>query len=81
MKRILNFTRSLHAFATNVHIAAGLGKRASILVPRPWEWRYGSPGDSTPWFPGFRVHREDLQHGWGEALEALGAGLAQALRT
>lgn len=66
--------------STNVHLTAGLGKAASILVPHPPEWRYGHEGASSPWFPSFRVYREHPQSGWDEALASLGADLGVVLR-
>ena len=61
--------------STNVHIAAGVGLAAHILVPRPGEWRYAGTGKTTPWFPGYVLHREAPGGGWEGAL----AGLSQAL--
>jgi Flp pilus assembly protein TadD len=61
--------------STNVHIAAGLGLPAHILVTHPPEWRYGN-GAESPWFPGYALHREDPSEGWAGALAALGAALA-----
>ena len=66
--------------STNVHLRAGLGLGADILVPFPPEWRYGRGGGETPWYPGFRLHREDPAAGWGDALAALAASLAGARR-
>lgn len=60
--------------STNVHIAAALGRAGSILVSRSWEWRYGNEGASSPWFPAFRLYREDAS-GWSQALSALRADL------
>jgi hypothetical protein len=60
---------------TNVHIGAGLGLAAEILVPFPPEWRYGSQGAESPWYPGFRLHREDAAAGWDEALASMSASL------
>jgi hypothetical protein len=65
--------------STNVHIAAGLEVPASILVPQPPEWRYGHDGGSTPWFPRFRVYREDARDGWDGALASLAADLGESL--
>jgi hypothetical protein len=62
--------------STNVHIAAGVGVAAHILVPRPGEWRYAGTGPATPWFPGFVLHREDPQRGWEGALASLSQALA-----
>ncbi len=56
---------------TNMHLAAGLGLKADVLVPNPAEWRWMHAGDSSPWFPGFRVRREMPGRGWDEALNPL----------
>ena len=63
--------------STHVHMLAGLGKPARILVPVPPEWRYGRSGDETPWFPGFRLYREGRESGWARALGELGRDLAE----
>lgn len=65
--------------STNVHLIAGLGNAASILVPHPPEWRYGHEGASSPWFPAFRVYREHPQGGWDGALASLRSDLAAGL--
>jgi hypothetical protein len=49
--------------STNMHLAASAGATADVLVPFPPEWRWRLEGDS-PWFPGFRVHREDRDGRW-----------------
>jgi Flp pilus assembly protein TadD len=55
---------------TNMHLAAAAGKTADVLVPFPPEWRWGLSGDS-PWFPGFRVHRQAPDGDWRTALAAI----------
>jgi tetratricopeptide (TPR) repeat protein len=55
---------------TNMHLAAAAGKTADVLVPFPPEWRWGLSGDS-PWFPGFRVHRQGPDGDWSPALAAI----------
>jgi hypothetical protein len=55
---------------TNVHLLAGIGRTARVLVPYPPEWRWMREGDS-PWFPGFPVYREPQTRGWAEPLERL----------
>jgi tetratricopeptide (TPR) repeat protein len=61
---------------TNVHLLAGLGKTAKVLVPFPPEWRWMRSGEGSPWFPGFRVYRERPGQDWSDALAALRAALA-----
>jgi len=42
-------------------------KSADVLVPFPPEWRWRAAGTS-PWFPGFRIHRQDRERDWTAAL-------------
>ena len=52
---------------TNVHLHAGLGRTARVLVPYPPEWRWTFDGES-PWFPGFPVYRQPQPRGWDKPL-------------
>jgi hypothetical protein len=61
---------------TNMHLRAGVGKAARVLVPAPPEWRWMTAGESSPWFPGFRIYRQTNDGGWTRALEQLRAALA-----
>ena len=63
---------------TNMHLRAGLGLNARVLVPHPPEWRWMDQGTTTPWFPGFRIYRQDREAGWGAALRVLSADLRAA---
>jgi hypothetical protein len=56
---------------TNVHLRAGLGRTARVLVPRPPEWRWMNDGGESPWFPGFRIYRQPVSRDWSEPLAAL----------
>jgi tetratricopeptide (TPR) repeat protein len=62
--------RHVGVSSTNMHLAALAGRTADVLVPFPPEWRWRASGES-PWFPGFRVHRQDRDGDWSEALAAL----------
>jgi len=55
---------------TNLHLAAAAGAGADVLVPFPPEWRWRQEGDS-PWFPGFRVHRQARGGDWSAALRGV----------
>jgi tetratricopeptide (TPR) repeat protein len=55
---------------TNVHMLAGLGRTARVLVPYPPEWRWMREG-ASPWFPGFALYREPQARGWAEPLSRL----------
>lgn len=59
---------------TNMHLRAGLGLRGKVLVPYPPEFRWMIDGDS-PWFPGFRVYRQQADRSWDNALTRLAEDL------
>lgn len=52
---------------TNIHLAAGLAKPALVLVPDPPEFRWGTEGERSPWFPSMTV----LRLGSGNRAEAI----------
>jgi hypothetical protein len=56
---------------TNVHLRAGVGKTARVLVPCPAEWRWMTRGEESPWFPGFTIYRQKTDGDWSAALEKL----------
>ncbi len=63
---------------TNMHLRAGVGRTARVLVPCPPEWRWMHIGTRSPWFPDFRVYRQSLQGDWTAALQALAGDLREA---
>lgn len=63
---------------TNMHLRAGVGKTARVLVPCPPEWRWMARGHESPWFPGFAVHRQKIDGDWDEALNRLFGDLQTA---
>jgi hypothetical protein len=56
---------------TNIHLLAGLGKSARVLVPHPPEWRWLRTEGRSPWFPGFPVYRQPVSRDWTEPLRRL----------
>jgi len=56
---------------TNMHLLAALGKTADVLIPFPPDWRWMIEGKESPWFPGFRIYREDINHNWKTAVDEL----------
>jgi Flp pilus assembly protein TadD len=63
---------------TNVHLLAGVGRSARVLVPCPPEWRWMRTGDASPWFPAFSVYRQPASRDWTEPLRLLRADLFAA---
>jgi tetratricopeptide (TPR) repeat protein len=62
---------------TNMHLRAGVGATARVLVPQPPEWRWMAVGDESPWFPGFRIYRQDREGRWDSALARLAHDLGR----
>lgn len=60
---------------TNMHLRAGAGQTAKVLVPQPPEWRWMAAGDESPWFPGFRIYRQGIDGEWAGAVERLRSDL------
>jgi Flp pilus assembly protein TadD len=60
---------------TNMHLRAGLGRTARVLVPHPAEFRWMAAGDASPWFPGFTVYRQRPDRSWEDAIVRLTADL------
>jgi len=56
---------------TNMHLRASLQRPSHVLVPHPPEWRWGSKGDRSPWFPQTWVYRQTADLEWHEALKCL----------
>lgn len=61
---------------TNMHLLAGIGKTARVLMPFPADWRWMYEGDESPWFPGFGIYRQTLHRDWQPALDCLRLHLA-----
>ena len=61
---------------TNIHLLAGLGGRARVLVPYPPEWRWMRREGESLWFPGFPVYRQASDHDWSAPLRRLRQDLA-----
>jgi Tfp pilus assembly protein PilF len=57
--------------STNMHLLAGLGRSARVLVPHPPEWRWMRRDGPSPWFPAFPVYRQPPGLDWTEPLKRL----------
>ncbi len=56
---------------TALHIAAGLGVPAWVLVPALAEWRYGLEGPSMPWYQSVELFRQQERGVWQSVIEAM----------
>jgi Flp pilus assembly protein TadD len=56
---------------TNIHLFAGIGRTARVLVPYPPEWRWMRREGQSDWFPRFPVYRQPVSRDWTQALGRL----------
>ena len=56
---------------TNMHLLAGIGKTARVLVPYPGEWRWMRRAGRSPWFADFPVYRQPQSRDWSGTLQEL----------
>jgi Flp pilus assembly protein TadD len=68
LPRLLGLLRALDEYVgvsnTNMHLLAGLGKTARVLIPVPPDWRWMRSGQESPWFAGFAVYRQAVDRSW-----------------
>ena len=65
---------------TNMHLLAGIGRTARVLLHFPPEWRWLAPAGDSPFFPGFALYAQAPDGSWAAALERLRADLATLRR-
>lgn len=63
---------------TLLHLYVGLGKRAHVLVPHSYEWRWAMPGKS-PWFPLCINYKQTINLGWGDVFSLLARDLNEKI--
>jgi len=51
------------------HLAGGLGIPTFLLLPVCPDWRWLQEGDSTPWYPSFRIYRQKRLGDWAEVIQ------------
>ncbi len=56
---------------TNIHLMAGLGKTAQVLIPYPPDWRWTLSTEESPWFKGFKTYRQTREQDWSICLNDL----------
>lgn len=53
------------------HLAGAMGKRVFLILPPHSDWRWGSIGSATPWYPNMTVLRRDKEHDLSSVIQTL----------
>ncbi len=59
------------------HLAGALGKPVWTLLPQVPDWRWGSEGETTPWYPSMRLFRQTRRGDWDEVMVRVAEALAE----
>ena len=57
------------------HLAASMGRPVWMLAAYSGDWRWGTQGSTTPWYPSMRLWRQGSPGDWSGVLAALSAAL------
>jgi tetratricopeptide (TPR) repeat protein len=66
---------------TNIHLLAGVGGSARVLLSHPPEWRWMRRDGRSDWFPAFPVYRRGKRRDWTDALKRLREDLLGAAKS
>jgi len=58
-----------------VHLTGALGRPVWVLVPAVAEWRYGTSGETMPWYPSARLFRQGSDRRWEPVVEKISGAL------
>jgi tetratricopeptide (TPR) repeat protein len=56
---------------SNAHLAGALGVPLWVLLPHAADWRWGTAGSTTPWYPGAQLYRQTSARDWREPVAAV----------
>jgi uncharacterized protein (TIGR03032 family) len=62
------------------HLAGALGRPVWTLLAHYADWRWGTRGDTTPWYPSMRLWRQSEPGDWRELLARVRNELAAQMR-
>ncbi len=56
-------------------LAGGLGKPGFMVLPSNADWRWGTTGETSPWFPSLRLFRQRRPGDWEDLFQRMVAAL------
>ncbi|MGB0714203.1 MAG: glycosyltransferase family 9 protein, partial [Gammaproteobacteria bacterium] len=59
------------------HLAAALGCRVWVVLPRVSHWRWPMGGTASPWYPQVRVFRAQRSQTWRDQFKDVAIAVAQ----
>src|ERR1700722_696710 len=60
-----------------LHIAGSMGVPCFALIPSNPDWRWGTEGETTPWYPSVRLFRATEPLNWEEPLKRMNAAIKE----
>jgi ADP-heptose:LPS heptosyltransferase len=58
------------------HLAGALAVKAWVALPIAADWRWNSPGDSTPWYQTLRLFRQKTWGDWNDVFRRMASALS-----
>jgi tetratricopeptide (TPR) repeat protein len=61
------------------HLSGAMGAETWLLLPHVPDWRWGTAGETTPWYPTMRLYRQDRPGDWDGVFRRVAAALNERL--
>lgn len=63
------------------HLAGALGLPVWLLLPWDADWRWGTEGETTDWYPSMRIFRQSAKGDWKDVIARVDAALNEIFAT
>jgi ADP-heptose:LPS heptosyltransferase len=58
-----------------LHLAGAMGKKTWAVLPYSPDWRWGTDGDTTRWYPSMRLYRQTNPSSWSDVFDRMAQDL------